>query len=447
MLFSELPLDHKLVKALTVQQLTETTEIQSQAIPQALLGKDILASSKTGSGKTLAYLVPAIHKVYRDKSLSKKDPRVLIVAPTRELAKQVFVELKKLIPSSSGKPALLIGGENFNDQVKLLKRYPDFVVGTPGRIADHIEDRSLFLEGLELLILDEADRILDLGFSIQLDAINESANHRKRQTMLFSATFDHIDLAQISHRILSAPHKITIDDQHGVHSDIQQSFYYADNLEHKEKLIRHFLHKEVPTEQAIIFTATRDDTERMATMLTEHDLKAGAIHGEMLQSQRNQIIADFTSQKFRILMTTDLASRGLDIPAVRLVLNMDLPIKATEYVHRVGRTGRAGIQGRAISLVSKKDWKSFLLLKQFLTATPEFLDVPELPATFKGVRQHNSNNKNKADIKKAQPGTKKAAPIKKQKFNALAGDDVGHLPMKKKARTNIGDTDEEEREE
>lgn len=447
MLFSELPLDHKLVKALTVQQLTETTEIQSQAIPQALLGKDILASSKTGSGKTLAYLVPAIHKVYRSKSLSKKDPRVLIVAPTRELAKQVFVELKKLIPASSGKPALLIGGENFNDQVKLLKRYPDFVVGTPGRIADHIEDRSLFLEGLELLILDEADRILDLGFTIQLDMINQSANHRKRQTMLFSATFDHIDLAQISDRILSAPHKITIDDQHGVHSDIQQAFYYADNLEHKEKLIRHFLHNEVSNEQAIIFTATRDDTERMAIMLTEHDLKAGAIHGEMLQSQRNQIIADFTSQKFRILMTTDLASRGLDIPAVRLVLNMDLPIKATEYVHRVGRTGRAGIQGRAISLVSKKDWKSFLLLKQFLTTTPEFLEVSELPATFKGLRQHNSNNKNKSDIKQVSKGKKKASPIKKAKFNALEGDDVGHLPMKKKARTNIVDTDEDESDE
>lgn len=451
MLFSELPLDHKLIKALTVQQLSETTEIQSQAIPQALLGKDILASSKTGSGKTLAYLVPAIHRVYRQKSLNKKDPRVLIVAPTRELAKQVFVELKKLIPGSSGKPALLIGGENFNDQVKLLKRYPDFVVGTPGRIADHIEDRSLFLEGLELLVLDEADRILDLGFSTQLDIINESANHRKRQTMLFSATFDHADLAQISDRILTAPHKITIDDQHGVHSEITQSFYYADDLEHKEKLIQHFLKNEVPDDQAIIFTATREDTERMATLLTAYGLISGAINGDMLQNQRNQVIQDFTSQKFRILVTTDLASRGLDIPNVRLVMNMDLPIKATEYVHRVGRTGRAGVQGRAISLVSKKDWKSYLLLKQFLTSEPEFAEVAELPAKFSGFSQKSFKNPKSANKDKKESAKKKARPIKKSKFNALEGDDVGHLPMKKKPRKtaedNVEDIEDESEEE
>lgn len=432
MLFSELPLDHKLVKALTIQNLTETTDIQTQAIPQALLGKDILASSRTGSGKTLAYLVPAIHRVYREKALSKKDPRVLIVTPTRELAKQVYVELKKLLPGGSAKPALLIGGENFNDQVKLLKRYPDFVVGTPGRIADHIEDRSLYLEGLELLILDEADRILDLGFSTQLDIINESANHRKRQTMLFSATFDHVDLAQVSDRILSAPHKITIDDQHQGHADIQQRFYFADDLAHKEALIRYFLESDDKKQQAIIFTATREDTERMASLLSEQSLSAIAIHGDMLQNQRNQVIGDFNSAKHRILVTTDLASRGLDIPNVRLVINMDLPVKATEYVHRIGRTGRAGAQGNAISLVSKKDWKSFLLLKQFLTEIPEFSVVESLPAKFSGLSQKPNKPNNQRANAKVKGKTDERPEIKKPKFNALQGEDVGHMPMKKK---------------
>lgn len=432
MLFSELPLDHKLVKSLTIQNLTETTQIQTQAIPHALLGKDILASSKTGSGKTLAYLVPAIHRVYREKSLSKKDPRVIIVTPTRELAKQVYVELKKLLPTGSSKPALLIGGENFNDQVKLLKRYPDFVVGTPGRIADHIEDRSLYLEGLELLILDEADRILDLGFSTQLDIINESANHRKRQTMLFSATFDHADLAQVSDRILTAPHKITIDDQHIGHTDIQQRFYFADDLQHKEALIQHFLKSDEKKQQAIVFTATREDTERMATLLSEQEFNAIAIHGDMLQNQRNQVIADFNSAKRRVLVTTDLASRGLDIPSVRLVINMDLPVKATEYVHRIGRTGRAGMQGNAISLVSKKDWKSFLLLKQFLTEIPEFSAVESLPAKFSGLSQNPYKQRKSSNESKSKAKPVKKAGINKPKFNALEGKEVGHMPMKKK---------------
>ena len=435
MLFSELPLDHRLIKSLSIQELETTTEIQANAIPAALLGKDILASSKTGSGKTLAYLIPAMQRIYREKALSKQDPRVLIVTPTRELAKQVFIELKKLLPAQSGKPALLIGGENFNDQVKLLKRYPDFVVGTPGRIADHIEDKSLYLEGLELLILDEADRILDLGFSTQLDIINESANHRKRQTMLFSATFDNADLAVISDRILSAPHKITMDNQHIGHDDIEQTFYYADNLEHKESLIAHFLRQLDNKQQCIIFTATRADTERFAQELKDYGFEGAAIHGEMPQNQRNQIIQDFSARQFQILVTTDLASRGLDIPNVRLVINMDLPIKATEYVHRIGRTGRAGVQGNAISLVSKKDWKSFLLLKQFLAEPPKFEVVEALPAEFKGFSKPGFK-KRKATPKKTAGNTKETQnkPVKKTRFDALAGSEVGHLPMKKKRK-------------
>lgn len=433
MLFSELPLDHRLLKSLQIQNLETATDIQASAIPQALLHKDILASSKTGSGKTLAYLIPAVQRIYKEKALSKKDPRVVIVAPTRELAKQVFGELKKLLPPQAGKPVLLIGGENFNDQVKLLKRYPDFVIGTPGRIADHIEDKSLFLEGLELLILDEADRILDLGFSNHLTIIDQAANHRKRQTMLFSATFDNADLAQISELILKAPHRITLDNQHIAHADIEQTFYFADHLEHKEALLKHFVQQQPERSQVILFTATRADTDRIATLLNEAGHSSLAINGEMLQSQRNQIMSDFSNNKAQVLVTTDLASRGLDIPSVSLVINMDLPIKATEYVHRVGRTGRAGVKGHAISLVSKKDWKSFVLLKQFLADAPRFEVVEGLEAKFNGLsekaRTDKDNGKKTSDSEQESPWQKTR---KKKKFNALAGEEVGHLPFKKK---------------
>ncbi|BDX06467.1 DEAD/DEAH box helicase [Planctobacterium marinum] len=433
MLFSELPLDHRLLKSIQIQNLETATDIQASAIPHALLGKDILASSKTGSGKTLAYLVPAVQRIYKEKALSKKDPRALIVAPTRELAKQVLVELKKLLPPQAGKPVLLIGGENFNDQVKLLKRYPDFVIGTPGRVADHIEDKSLYLEGLEMLILDEADRILDLGFSSQLTIIDQAANHRKRQTLLFSATFDNADLAQISELMLKAPHRITLDDQHIAHADIEQSFYFADHIEHKETLLKHFIKQVETRSQIILFTATRADTDRIANLLNEDGYSSLAIHGEMLQSQRNQIMADFSNNKAQVLVTTDLASRGLDIPSVSLVINMDLPIKAAEYVHRVGRTGRAGVKGKAISLVSKKDWKSFILLKQFLAEAPVFKEIEGLEAKFKGLSdkaaQRPAKNQNSKAKTQESPWQKAA---KKKKFNALAGEEVGHLPFKKK---------------
>lgn len=435
MLFTDLPLDHRLQKSLALHQFEQATDIQEKAIPQALLGKDVLASSKTGSGKTLAFLVPAINRIFKEKALSKKDPRILIVTPTRELAKQVFVELKKLIPTTSGKPALLIGGENFNDQVKLLKRYPHFVVGTPGRVADHIEDKSLFLEGLELLIMDEADRILDLGFSTQLKIINDAANHRKRQTMMFSATFDHADLAQIAEMLLVAPHRITVDDQHLGHIDIAQRFYYADHIQHKEKLTQHFLSQIPANEQAIVFCATREDTDRLALLLSQENINSKGLHGDLLQSQRNAIMSEFDSRQFQCLVTTDLASRGLDIPNVRLVINLDLPVKAAEYVHRIGRTGRAGAKGNAISLVSKKDWKSFLLLKQFLSEAPLFDSVEHLPAKFSGLKTSNSRAAQQGVRQNSQKAQSKKSEVKKKnKFNALAGTDVGHMTIKKKPR-------------
>ncbi len=195
---SELPVHHKIVSRLSDKGIVTLTEIQERTLLPALQGKDIIASSKTGSGKTFAFLVPAINRLLTTKALSRQDPRVLILAPTRELAKQVFIEAKQL---SNGLPvqcALVVGGENYNDQVKVLRRNPHIIVGTAGRIADHLKDKTFFLNGLELLIYDEADRMLDLGFASELAMINRFADHRKRQTMLFSATLDNIELNHLS---------------------------------------------------------------------------------------------------------------------------------------------------------------------------------------------------------------------------------------------------------
>ena len=210
LLIADLPVHHKIVKRLQEKGLETLTDVQEQTILPALQGKDIMASSKTGSGKTFAFLVPLVHRLMTTKALSKKDPRALILAPTRELAKQVFSELRSLANGVGIQSALIVGGENYNDQTKVLRRNPHVIVGTAGRIADHLEDKSFFINGLELLIFDEADRMMDLGFAEQLNLINRFADHRKRQTMLFSATLDNIALTHLTRELLKAPVRVAV---------------------------------------------------------------------------------------------------------------------------------------------------------------------------------------------------------------------------------------------
>lgn len=438
MQFSEFPLDHRVQKALALNHFETSTEIQTRCIPSVLSGNDLLACSKTGSGKTLAFLAPALHILYQRKAFSKSDPRMLVVCPTRELAKQVFIELKKLITNTSHKSVLLVGGENFNDQVKQLKRNCTFVVGTPGRIADHIEDKSLFLNGLEILVLDEADRILDLGFSVQLEVINQSANHRKRQSLLFSATLDHDEVVRVADSILRNPDKVSLDDYTELHTDIEQRFIFADHVEHKEALLQHLLAELSPKEQAIVFTATRADTERLSALVASKEVNAIALHGDLLQQQRNTIMQAFIEKKHQCLITTDIASRGLDIGNVTTVINFDLPIKATEYVHRVGRTGRAGNKGDATSLIGPKDWNSFLAIKRMLKSLPEFQSIEGMEAEFKGFKERKHKPTKKKTESKEQSPWDKAKP-KKKKFDGTAGKEVGHMMIKKKKRQPVTD--------
>ncbi|MFT6898268.1 MAG: superfamily II DNA/RNA helicase [Paraglaciecola sp.] len=442
MQFSDLPLDHRLGKALEIKGFSEATEIQAQAIPYAMLGKDLIASSKTGSGKTLAFLLPAVHRVLTKQPLSRKDPRVLILAPTRELAKQVFLQLKWLIAKQQLKAALILGGENFNDQVKALRHSPQFVVGTAGRIADHLTGKSLYLNGLEMLIMDEADRMLDLGFSAQLKQINAAADHRKRQSMMFSATLDNAALHYLTQSMLKAPHRISIGISSEEHKDINQRFFLADNVTHKEAMLAAVIN-EKDHRQIIVFTATRADTERLSAMLKAQGFYSIALSGNLTQGQRNNIMSEFGRGQQHILVTTDIASRGLDLLNVSLVVNFDLPKLADEYVHRVGRTGRAGNKGEAISFVGPKDWASYLSIKSFLQQEISFSILDGLQAKFKGLRPPKAKStapaKTGPQKRKVSGTATQAAP---SRVKTMQGKEVGDMPIKRKPRVVLSDEDD-----
>ncbi|WP_405127489.1 DEAD/DEAH box helicase [Pseudoalteromonas ulvae] len=435
LLFEEFGIDKRLLTQLAHQGIKHPTDVQQQAIPIAISGQDLFVQSKTGSGKTLAFLVPLLQRLIKQRALSKRDPRALIITPTRELANQVFSQLRLLIAGSNISATKVLGGDNFNDQIKSLKKDPHIIVGTPGRLADHLKQKSFFLSGLELLIIDEADRIMDLGFKDEIDLINQQADHRLRQTLLFSATLEHSQIDAISRNLLKSPKKVTLSESNEQHDDITQNMFFADHLSHKEALLSHFLTKQ-NVGQCIVFTATRQDTYRLSQLLEESGLKAQPLAGDMTQAKRLSIMDAFSRGQFQVLVTTDIASRGLDLLNVTHVINFDLPKQAEEYVHRIGRTGRAGFKGFAYSLVGPKDWDSYLAIKSFLQHELTFLTVDGLAAKFKGIKPIDKkpvvkNKASTANSKKTKPVAKKK-PVKKIIVQPIDID--GSAPLRRKPK-------------
>lgn len=439
MQFEDLGLDKRLLKTMELWGFDTPTDVQASAIPVVCAGKDLLASSKTGSGKTLAFLLPALQRVMRSKAFSRSGPRVVVLAPTRELVKQVYGELRKLLAGTQFKGMLILGGENFNDQAKEFRKNPAFIVATPGRLADHLEHRHLSLEGLELLILDEADRMLDLGFAPQLKAINSTANHRRRQTLMFSATLDHQQVNEIAADMLKDPKRVAIGFVNEEHKDIEQRFFLCDHLDHKQALLDRVMEQE-SYQQVMIFTATRADTDRLATWFVERGIKAVALSGDLSQSARNRIMNEFERGLHKVLVTTDVASRGLDISNVSHVVNFDMPKHAEEYVHRIGRTGRAGNKGIAISFVGPKDWNSFKNIEGFLDKRMSFQTLEGLEGKFKGLapkKKKTFSKKPQHKKKGDKPTQKKAAVPKKRNKSFYQGVAVGEqvFAIKKKKPT------------
>ena len=448
MQFETLGIDIRLAKQLAHQAITEPTEIQQKSIPVVIAGKDLFAQSKTGSGKTLAFLLPALQRVLKQKALSKRDPRVLIITPTRELANQVFTQLRMLIAGTNLLATKVLGGDNFNDQIKALRKEPQFIVATPGRLADHLKQKSFYLSGLEMLILDEADRMMDLGFKDEINLINESADHRLRQTLMFSATLEHAELDTLSSNLLTKPKKVIVGSAIEKHKDITQSLFLADHLDHKEALLNHFVSQK-NVGQSIIFTATRHDAQRLSDMLKAKGMNSTALSGDMSQNKRLKIMDAFSKEQYQILVTTDVASRGLDLLSVTHVINFDLPKNSEEYVHRIGRTGRAGFKGQAISFVGPKDWDNFIALKKYLQQELTFLTVDGLKGKFKGLKDKTAkkpNFKGKKPVKKSVKKPVKSAKKLVKKPIPAPFDINGQSPLKRKPRVNketpIQDIDE-----
>lgn len=344
--FLNIGLPDPLLASLNRMQYATPTPIQMQAIPPALAGRDILGSAQTGTGKTAAFGIPLIAQLMNsDRGLA------LVLTPTRELATQIIDVMRKLIgPRSNITSALLIGGEPMGPQFRQLNARPRLVVGTPGRINDHIQRGSLKLQDTQFLVLDETDRMLDMGFGIQLDEIIRHVP-QSRQTLMFSATLPQ-QIVQRSQKYLRNPERISVGPTGTPTLNIKQKTVHLNDAEKYPSLLSELDER---NGSIIVFVSTKRGAERLADKLLRDGHEADAIHGDLRQRQRDHVIKSFRNKNYRIMVATDVAARGLDIPHIEHVINYDVPQSPEDYVHRIGRTARAGREGNAISFVNQKD--------------------------------------------------------------------------------------------
>ena len=352
MSFKDLPLNKKILSAIEDLGHTTPTPIQEQAIPQIINGLDLRASAQTGTGKTAAFILPGLNKL-AEESVPGKGPRILILVPTRELAAQVAAEAikySKYLPHI--KTVCIVGGTPYPVQNRQLSRPYDILIATPGRLIDQLERGRIRLDRVEMFVLDEADRMLDMGFIEPVEEIAKAIS-RPHQTLLFSATMKG-NVLNLSRKLLKDPVEVAIESKQEF---IEQILHTVDNIDHKYRLLDHLL-KEQNINQAIIFTATKHQADELADKLSRDGHHAAPLHGDLNQRQRNRTIAQLRKGDISILVATDVAARGIDIPALSHVINFDIPRCAEDYIHRIGRTGRAGASGIAISFGAYKDMKT-----------------------------------------------------------------------------------------
>ena len=352
MSFEKLNLHPLILKAIEESGYTSPTPIQAEAIPEVIAGHDLMASAQTGTGKTAAFILPALQRLTEPCAVKSRGPRILVLTPTRELATQVNEAARKYGKFMRAKTVSILGGMPYPLQNKLLSQPLDILVATPGRLIDHLERGRIDFSRLEMLVLDEADRMLDMGFIDDVEKI-AAATPASRQTLLFSATLEGT-IAGLAKRLLKEPKRIQIAAQQARHENIEQRLHIVDDLAHKNRLLQHLL-SDIEINQAIIFTATKRDADMLAEDLFAMGHKVAALHGDMNQGARNRTLTKLRQGALRVLVATDVAARGIDVAGISHVINFDLPKFAEDYVHRIGRTGRAGNQGIAVSFASGKD--------------------------------------------------------------------------------------------
>jgi superfamily II DNA/RNA helicase len=360
--FESFKLNPKILRALHNVGYKTPTPIQVKSIPLILEGYDLVASAHTGTGKTAAFILPALNLLATPHPIKERGPRILILTPTRELATQVNEAARKYGTFIKAKTASIIGGIPYPSQNKLLSQPLDILIATPGRFLDHMERGRVNLSRLQMLILDEADRMLDMGFIPDVKKICSNIK-TQHQTLLFSATLDS-RISKIAQDILQNPKSIEISHAKDKHEHISQLMYFVDNLNHKNKLLEHIL-IQPGVQQTIIFTSTKRHADLLADELYNAGHKTGALHGDMTQGARNRTLTKFRRNDINVLVATDVAARGIDIDSITHVINYDFPKFAEDYVHRIGRTGRAKKEGVAISFVAPMDGKALCDIEKY----------------------------------------------------------------------------------
>jgi ATP-dependent RNA helicase SrmB len=442
--FDDLQLDRHLRLGIHALALTTATEVQQLTVPLALQGKDLLVSAETGSGKTLAYLIPLSQRILAASTDRQSGTLALILVPTRELARQVLKQCRELLALSPVKAQALTGGADFKYQKAQLRKDPEILVATPGRLLEHCQKRSADLQNLQTLVLDEADRMLDMGFRDDVVKIAEFCP-TKKQVLLLSATLSHRGVGDIATSLLQSPQTITVGQVRQAHSSIDHQLILADSQEHKDKLLAALLQKG-GFSRALVFANKRNTASRLANLLKYQKLRCACLHGEMSTEERKHVMHQFHEGKVNVLCASDLAARGIDVSGIDLVVNYDIPYSGDNYLHRTGRTGRAGARGLAVSLASATEWNLMNSIERYLSLRFERRTLVGLKAKYNGPKTLKSSGK-AASSKKKQ---KKSAPAKsksrsrnqknvgKRRNTANAGPATvndGFAPPKKKTTT------------
>jgi len=395
MSFTSLTLDPTLIKAIKESGYQEPTPIQRDAIPAILAKHDIMAGAQTGTGKTAAFALPILQQLL--SNTDNKSVRALILTPTRELAQQVFKNIEIYGQYTSVKSVLAYGGVSINPQIAALKAGVDILVATPGRLLDHLINESLSLEHLEYLVFDEADRMLDMGFKDEINNILKRIP-TKPQTLLFSATFDEA-IFKLSKTLLNDPKLIEVSERNTAAAQVEQIVYTVDADRKRE--LTSFLIGSKNWRQVLIFTRTKQGADALAKEMCKDGLKTQSIHGDKSQGARDKALSEFKEGKTRVLVATDVAARGIDILDLQYVINYELPYIAEDYIHRIGRTGRAGKEGLAVSLMGPdEEW--------LLTAVEEVLDTRLLQQWLPGY-EPDLTKKTKPTKRSNGGGNKKRA--------------------------------------